>query len=182
MEKPRVLVLFIVLLLLWGCADNAAPGGETSATSKTIYEIEGRRCVYPPEEMRLLSPNIMGFQFTPSKRSVYYFLYAPESYVSAEVVSDYYTNLDEITIEPTEMAMVTFIKAYNIPKKAMEEVVQSLIDSCLEEGFGGRDFLNEAYEIPNLDIIYTFDNRIIDAYYRRDNPVMPEWMKVNAPR
>jgi hypothetical protein len=35
----------------------------------------------------------------------------------------------------------------------------------------------ESNELPNLDIIYTFDNEVINAYYRRENPVVPDWMK-----
>jgi hypothetical protein len=68
---------------------------------------------------------------------------------------------------PEEMAVVSFVKYFQIPKetfkKAAEEEVQRFIDSGLEE------YLNrlEAFEPYNVDIIYTFDNEIINEYYRR---------------
>ncbi len=41
-------------------------------------------------------------------------------------------------------------------------------------------WLDKWNEFPNPSILYTFDNEIINAYYRRENPVVPDWSKVTV--
>jgi hypothetical protein len=62
-----------------------------------------------------------------------------------------------------EMVLVTMIKRYNIPKEAFQKVV----NKCVQIGQKlGLDLMCERDEIPNADIIYTFDNEIINRFYR----------------
>ena len=77
-------------------------------------------------------------------------------------------------LNPPEMFLVTLIKQYDVPKEKFEEAIQKTAERLLAEG---RDLTQEEYELPNADIIYTFDNEIIDAFYRRENPVTPDWLK-----
>ena len=78
------------------------------------------------------------------------------------------------------MLMVTFIKHFNISRdefdKANAENANVYIDLGKNPIFPpyiypeeSKDYLydNEAYEIYNADIIYTFDNNIINEYYAR---------------
>ena len=59
-----------------------------------------------------------------------------------------------------EMFLVSFVKRYNIPREAFDEAVDKFIAS-------NREWVTEEeYEVPNADIIYTFDNEIINYYYR----------------
>lgn len=65
------------------------------------------------------------------------------------------------------MYTVSFIKHFHIPKDIFEQVCEELplwYDRLYD---GNYDKTEEQYEIPNADIIYTFDNEIINNYYRR---------------
>ena len=77
--------------------------------------------------------------------------------------------------ETPEMRIVLLVKHFNIPKE--DFIVAVLEDEKISRELG-KDFMQEEAELPNPDIIYTFDNEIINAYYRRENPVTPDWDKV----
>jgi len=68
------------------------------------------------------------------------------------------------TQEPSEMAFVSYIKEFNIPRDVMEEALAELAEEF--DSFIKIDPNREIAELPNLDIIYTLDNKIIDEYYR----------------
>lgn len=89
------------------------------------------------------------------------------------------------------MKIVLYLKHYNIPKenyiRAIEDEQQYRLKSHHETNeiygelpleIGVLD--GEEAEFPNPDIIYTFDNEIINAYYRRVNPVEPDWTKLKT--
>jgi hypothetical protein len=67
-------------------------------------------------------------------------------------------------VEPTEMMLVSFVKHFNIPRAEFDKGVEALIHHWTSIGVANT---NELHEIPNADIIYTFDNKIINEYYRR---------------
>jgi hypothetical protein len=67
--------------------------------------------------------------------------------------------------EPTEMTTVAFIKHFKIPKEKFMELVEE--DEKISTSMG-LNLSTEDYELPNADIIYTFDNDIINYYYRRE--------------
>jgi len=81
---------------------------------------------------------------------------------------------------PDEMVLITMIKQYNLPKETLEKAVNQAAEHALNNGW---DLSDESWELPNADILYTFDNEIIDAYYRRENPNVPDWLKksITAP-
>lgn len=62
-----------------------------------------------------------------------------------------------------EMSLVTMIKRYNIPRETFQKAINSYVEMGEKLGY---DFWHEQFEIPNLDIIYTFDNEIINRFYR----------------
>ncbi|MDR2687449.1 MAG: hypothetical protein LBB75_06830, partial [Oscillospiraceae bacterium] len=66
----------------------------------------------------------------------------------------------------------TLIKRYDVPKGKFEEAIQKAAKRYVVEG---HNLTQEAWELPNPDILYTFDNEIINAYYRRENLVEPDW-------
>ncbi len=68
------------------------------------------------------------------------------------------------------MRMVKFIKHFNISKEDFEKANLELAKEIVEMGekptMRSSDFENQqVYEIYNADIIYTFDNEIINEYY-----------------
>jgi len=80
-----------------------------------------------------------------------------------------YVFLEEITAkadgkEIPEMLLVSYVKRFNIPKETLEDMVKENVEINLRLGL---DMTEEEYEVPCVDIIYTFDNDIINEYYRR---------------
>ena len=80
-------------------------------------------------------------------------------------------NRPDPTWVANEMLLATYVKYHNIAKEDFIEAVQQEYEWIVENGY---DIYSEGDELPNADIIYTFDNEIINAYYRRENPVVPE--------
>ena len=64
-----------------------------------------------------------------------------------------------------EMPLVTLVKRFQVPKHVFVAEVERDRKRFLSYGY---DLSDEIHELPNADIIYTFDNDIINAYYRRD--------------
>jgi hypothetical protein len=67
--------------------------------------------------------------------------------------------------EPTEMLYVAFVKYFNINKLDFIRVTEEERKLSLKLG---KDITEESFELPNPDIIYTFDDDIINEYYRRE--------------
>ena len=65
-----------------------------------------------------------------------------------------------------EMPLVTLVKRFQVPKHVFVAEVEKM--RKIKSTFDGYDPTAETQEFPNADIIYTFDNDIINAYYRRD--------------
>ncbi len=59
-----------------------------------------------------------------------------------------------------EMMMVAFVKQFNISREDFELAAERFRKSNESATH------MEEYEVPNADIIYTFDNEIINEYYR----------------
>jgi len=114
-----------------------------------------------------LTPGGIGgdFEFTPTKRRLYYKIPGPFTALIPEgTIDDLFEKDKDIYSEPQEMVLVTLIKHCGIPRQDFEKAVNEYIKMCASTG---SDMAHEDFEIPNADIIYTFDNEIIDAYYRR---------------
>ena len=110
----------------------------------------------------------MAVNYSPSYRQIYYVLPQElQKIVGKDVARSWIDSLgrDRFDEEPTEMYMVSFIKHFNISKEVFEQYVEEDIQANIELGL---DMKNEWYETPNPDIIYTFDNAIINEYYRRE--------------
>ena len=70
------------------------------------------------------------------------------------------TNYGELQ---TEMLLVSLVKRYNISREDFDKAVDSYIARRIKSG---TDMTLEEYEVPNADVIYTFDNELINRYYR----------------
>jgi len=79
-------------------------------------------------------------------------------------IKDYYPNGPKL-----EMPLVTLIKHFKISKDVFEAEVERI--RGIQSSFEGVDLSLETQEYPNADIIYTFDNDIINDYYRRKQAV-----------
>ena len=72
--------------------------------------------------------------------------------------------------EPDEMPLVTWIKKCNIPRDRLEWFLNYVTSDPQYKKFYEANAGTEYAELPNLDIIYTFDNKKINEYYSIDNP------------
>ncbi|HBR31830.1 MAG TPA: hypothetical protein DD733_07070 [Clostridiales bacterium] len=71
--------------------------------------------------------------------------------------------VDHVERDPERMLLVQYIEYFNIPKEvfvAELERVRKFYESFVS------DMSIEEIELPNADIIYTFDDEIINHYYR----------------
>ena len=67
------------------------------------------------------------------------------------------------------MYIISFIKHFNISKDDFKKACeQRKLQNEEWAALHNNDINNEKLEIPNADIIYTFNNTIINEYYRRD--------------
>jgi len=157
--------LLFILLSFRGIEDcRICPTTATEAILDTTGKTEGDLPVYVPGSIRLepIDPEHNEFAFTPTKRRVYYMI--PGSFFEFGDPSILETPLDEKAKEPQEMALVTFIRHYKVKREDFDKAVEER--RALNVRLG-NDMTNEWYELPNADIIYTFDNDIINEYYRR---------------
>ena len=182
--KKTLLVIFVlaVAALLFACEKNN-PVVQSSRNSQTANEsfspLTGSSTIashtahstedntFPPEAIRL-DPD-----HTTRYRDLYYGMFEGGHELFADPyafdkLNDYYGR-----DWPDEMMLVTLIKQYDVPKNKFEEAVKAAAKKMISRG---ADLSEEGCELPNADILYTFDNEIIDAYYRRENPVAPEWL------
>lgn len=60
-----------------------------------------------------------------------------------------------------EMILVSLVRYYNIPREEFDKAVEEFIAN-----HSVGEMMTEYYEVPNADIIYTFDDEIINEYYR----------------
>jgi len=63
--------------------------------------------------------------------------------------------------EFTEMPLVAFVKHFDISREAFETAIAEL---AIHNAMNGNN--DEEFEVPNADVIYSFDNEIINRYYR----------------
>ena len=132
--------------------------------------------VLSPQEA--LEQNCDFYKYEPQYRDTYYWV-TPDLLAAANIGNKEYgewiaenIHPNEINgIEPQEMYTVTFIKDFHISREAFEQACQEfqlwLEDKSERWAEGDAIFSMEEYEMPNADIIYTFDNEIINNYYRR---------------
>lgn len=78
----------------------------------------------------------------------------------------------EEIVEPTRMKIVDFVMYFDIPRDVFEEANNTRCHNMIKWGdvpvMNPKDYKEqEEFEVYNVDIIYTFDDEIINAYYER---------------
>ena len=181
-------IFFILIGALSGCA-NESPLESERILQSTIEETTPVQWpTYVPEDISLF-PDEYFLQdvnrgYVRKYRECYYNysnwfmeLYRDSELPWIDLPSRHYGPNAEY-IETDEMDIVVLIQHYDIPKevfiKALEKEKQRWLHYWRVERGEDIPFDSEGSEWPNPDIIYTFDNEIINAYYRRENPVVPE--------
>jgi len=194
------IVLLIIACILFACNDNAPPDFEETIQENISITTEPRTInwtTYAPGDIELFpdehfyDQDIYELGIGLRKyRMVYYgiddwFLGLIRDIEDIPPIGSV-IDIDRIHrgpngewIESDVMDLVVYIKHYKIAKedfiKAMKEGIEGRLTRSDE--WDEVRFDHEDSELPNADIIYTFDNEIINAYYRRENPVVPDWLK-----
>lgn len=182
--KKLVLVLLVLLcmVLFTACEGDApttpkSPAESTMPTSylsptitaptETIFSMPQE---YQPGSIQLTDQDGDDYAFIRPYRSLYYTIYG----VFFELIDDaqrqdLYDWLEQSSIDTNygenqdEMLLVSFVKRYKISKEDFMMAVNQYISN---NQISSTNLLHEDVEIPNADIIYTFDNEIINHYYR----------------
>jgi len=77
------------------------------------------------------------------------------------VQNEYYVN--NPFRKEKEMLLKAFVQYFKITKNQFDAATTQYITDC---ELGGKDMTFEEFEAPNADIIYTFDDAIINNFYR----------------
>ena len=166
-----LVALAILFLFLCSCGgEEIAPTTEESTSSSMSLRLP------MPEDIVLMDDPAarLDVDFEPKYRIVYLEgLPGPIGFLHEEPEYE----LPVHDMENDVMQMANYLKYNNIKKENFIAAVQQMYEMYLDSGC---DITEEEYELPNADIIYTFDNEVINAYYRRENPVAPDWSKVKT--
>jgi len=185
----KFLVILLSVLLLYLCAsckatkeslcDNSISSEITTSYEETTVD-PGPPRIVPPDEIEVmpLDQDPFPVPYERQYRLVYHGIRGPYMYLvpDDDDYNDFQKNFEDANpngIEISEMYLVTFIKRFDISREKFDKALAKDWQKRVELEW---DTSLEEFELPNPDIIYTFDNEIINAYYRRDNPVAPDWL------
>ncbi len=95
-----------------------------------------------------------------------------KQYYSKQPPNDGIFEVGEKITEPTRMKIVDFVMYFDIPRDVFEEANNTRCHEMIKWGdvpvMNPKDYKEqEEFEVYNVDIIYTFDDKIINAYYER---------------
>ena len=176
MKTYFVLILIFALLFLMACGSEKMiePTTETTETTTTFpITRDPEQITFLPED---ISPQgLIERERNSEFRYVYYFGAPPEvlELFPIEVQGVYFQLRGAVEGWPDEMVIVTLLRLYDIQRETFEDALQRAAERMVNMGW--MDLSTEVYELPNPAIIFTFDNEIIDAFYRRESPVVPDW-------
>ena len=129
---------------------------------------------YEPGSILLEDQNYDDYDFERKYRITYYRIWGEFlDLIAEEQVQDFYVWAEETHKQTgygatqNTMFLADFVKRYHISRTDFDQAVNEfIINSNLDQ----YDIIPEEYEPPNADIIYTFDDEIINEYYRYEKP------------
>jgi apolipoprotein N-acyltransferase len=163
MMKKILAVLLLALLLLGAaksCGSDTKKPTPTTTTTMGIPKDSDGDFEYVPEKYRIIYYNI--------------------TFYHAIIVGEETCIRWEETREPPserEMVLLSFIKHFNITRERFDKANEEYLNSLI---VAGDDLTAEHHEIPNVDLLYTFNNAKINDYYDRDpkkKAAVEEWLK-----
>lgn len=98
-------------------------------------------------------------------RPIFYSLAAPFADLVGREVCNKWEATRSYEESQNECIAVSFIKHFDIAKNDFERANEQLRQIWAETGSNPED--DEIYELYNVDLLYTFNNHIINEYYRR---------------
>lgn len=149
--------------------DNSNSPASQASSNKNSSDT-GNLPEYKPGSIKLEPQDLDDYTFTRKYRITYYQIWGEfTDLLSEDARQDFMNWADEESKKngygehQNEMLLVSFVKRYNISRTDFDKAVKVYIDTRNKTG---EDLYSEENEVPNGDIIYTFDNEIINRYYR----------------
>ena len=179
MRKFVILATLLALMMSAGCTGSppasTAPSAEAT-TVPTIVSPTSPDATHPeipelpeylPGSIELEDQSNDDYDFQRKYRIAYYRIWGEYmDLLDDEKKSDLYDWLEEESQKTNygelmdEMLLVSFVKRYNITREEFDAATAKFAENVK------NDTHTEECEVPNGDIIYTFDNEIINHYYR----------------
>ena len=148
---------------------TSTPTQPTDPTQETQPNLE-----YVPGSV-IIDPDWDGNSGTPARkhRNVYYrihgfFLNLIPDGKWGEVTDRLNAIPKDADGDSTQMAYLVFIQVMDLPREEFEKAVDRQRQLWISQGDieEGQEVVHECYELPNADVLYTFDNDLINYYYR----------------
>ena len=172
MKIIKILLAFLLVsFVLFSCTQNGESQQAEATTTTTATEIEIPSIgSFPRIAPETITETDDPFFYESDYKMIYRRIFYRIPWEVYELaVSD---RINPNPLETNEMALVSFIRHHDISRMDFGTAVQRMYERALEIGV---DISEEGNELPCPDIIFTFDNEIINAFYRRENPVAPDW-------
>lgn len=178
-----VIAVFIACLYLFGCANinkNGKPSESSVTETTTELKTTQLQTAEPSEKqtektnpVKGSSTDVGGGTILQDKyRQCYYqIFYQLAILVDQKELEEWEDQAYAQDLNETnEMLVKQFVQHFNISKEDFEranlELTKVLYEPGSETTMSPKDYVNqEMYEIYNADIIYTFDDEIINEYY-----------------
>lgn len=151
-------------------SDTIESGTSQPTPSNNNSSATGALPEYKAGSIKLEPQDQDDYTFNRKYRITYYQIWGEfTELLSEEEYQDYMEWVDQKAKKDrygefqNEMLLVSFIKRYKIPREEFNQAVEKYIANSKASAC---DLSSEAYEVPNGDIIYTFDNEVINRYYR----------------
>lgn len=173
-----VLLISVLLFSLVSCADKNDNEQTTTSTSVSV-ENNTETTVNKTTEQATngqenISNDVGGSDILQDKYRVRYY-HVTASFIRLVDENDFRAWQEKIyeiyPNETNEMVMKRFVQDFNISREDFDKANHELALSFSQElqeapMMNPKDYLNqEIYEVYNADIIYTFDDEIINEYY-----------------
>ena len=179
----KLLIILTVCILLFGLSSCSGEKSENQTTTSpvTSVSVENSTDVSENETTELatniqenISNDVGGGDILQDKYRVRYYNITTEFAKladSLEVRAWEEKIYEDSPNETNEMVMKRFVQDFNISREDFDKANHELAVSFSQElqeapMMNPKDYLNqEIYEVYNADIIYTFDDEIINEYY-----------------
>ncbi len=172
MKKLIALLVILVLLVLTIACEKEKETGKTTTTTESIqtYEALSSTTKHKVDGLKKNeTKNDNGGGYIESGKYRQRYNNVPYDFVVLVGEKEFDRWYDEIyEFNPDKSQVVSFIQYFNISKEVFEKTNLQMAKSFAEFNPTMRpmDYENQqTYEIYNADIIYTFDDDIINEYY-----------------
>ena len=174
MKKITSLITILVLLVLTVACEKEKKINETTTTTETvqIHEMLSTSTTYQVDSSKkdeTKNDNGGGYIESSKYRQCYY--HVPVYFIELVGEEEYHNWNNEIyEFNQDEIKMGSFVQYFSISKEVFEKTNLQMAKDFVEWGekptLRPLDYENQqTYEIYNADIIYTFDDEIINEYY-----------------